>query len=138
MRSCRNKSGSGMPLLMIINFQLGIDCVSGQDQTSPQKSDNYLRSRGQDNNKKSPTNWEELRRHPSRQKATTPQSLHRLQWDASHLPPKLTFSFDDIHPSNTPIPRPIPLTNPNGIQIQSAVLPQYTFRNNTQTDRNMG
>jgi len=34
-------------------------------------------------------------------------------------------------PSNTPIPQLTPLTTPNGIQIQLAVLPQYTFR----TDR---
>jgi len=38
-------------------------------------------------------------------------------------------------PSNIPIPRPTPLTIPNGIRIQSAVLPQYTFRRDTQTDR---
>jgi len=31
-------------------------------------------------------------------------------------------------PSNTTIPRPTPLTIPNGIRIQSAMLPQYTFR----------
>jgi len=37
-------------------------------------------------------------------------------------------------PSNTPIFRPTPLTTPNGIRIQSAVLPQYTFRTHTQTD----
>ena len=36
-------------------------------------------------------------------------------------------------PLNTPIPRPTPLTAPNGIQIQSAVLPQYIFW--TATDR---
>jgi len=37
--------------------------------------------------------------------------------------------------SNTSIPRPTPLTTPNGIQIQSAVLPQYTLRTDRQTDR---
>jgi len=30
------------------------------------------------------------------------------------------------NPSDTPIHRPTPFTTPNGIQIQSAVLPQYT------------
>jgi len=35
--------------------------------------------------------------------------------------------------SNTPIPRPTPLTTPNCIRIQSAVLPQFTF-----ADRQMG
>jgi len=39
-----------------------------------------------------------------------------------------------IYPSNTPIPRPTPLTTPNGILIQSAVLPLYTFGTHTQTD----
>jgi len=36
--------------------------------------------------------------------------------------------------SNTPIPWPTPLTTPNGIWIQSAMLPQYTFWANRQTD----
>jgi len=38
-------------------------------------------------------------------------------------------------PSNTPIPRPTPLTIPNGIRIHSAVLPQYTFWTDRPTDR---
>jgi len=38
-------------------------------------------------------------------------------------------------PSNTPIPRPNPFTIPHGIQIQSAVLPQYTMWTNKQTDQ---
>ena len=38
-------------------------------------------------------------------------------------------------PSNTPIPRSIPLTISNGIRIQSAVLPQYTFQTDRLTDR---
>jgi len=44
-------------------------------------------------------------------------------------------------PCITPIPRPTPLTILNGIQIQSAILPQYTFQTewlkhtHTQTDR---
>ena len=37
-------------------------------------------------------------------------------------------------PSNTPIPRPTQLTTPNGIRIQSAILPQYTFRTDRLTD----
>jgi len=52
--------------------------------------------------------------------------------------PKLPVPFDDhhLHPMHQ-IPRPIPLTTPNGVRIQSAVLPQYTFRTDihTQTDR---
>ena len=44
--------------------------------------------------------------------------------------PKLPLSFDDLHPSNTP-------TTQNGIQIQSAVLSQYTLRADRQTDRHM-
>jgi len=54
---------------------------------------------------------------------------HWLQWDAPNSTPKL--SFDDnqprlIHPS---FDRPIP----NGIRIQSAILPQYTFRTDRPT-----
>jgi len=44
------------------------------------------------------------------------------------------FHFDDHHPSNIPIIRLTPLTIPNGIQIHSTVLPQYT-RVDRQRDR---
>jgi len=50
-------------------------------------------------------------------------------------PQKCPFSFDDDQLSNTPIPRPTPLTTPNGIRINSAVLPQYTFQTDRQTNR---
>ena len=53
-----------------------------------------------------------------------------------YLPSKLPFPLRlSPPPSYTPISRSTPLTTPNGIRIQSAVLPQYTFR--TQTDRQM-
>ena len=42
--------------------------------------------------------WEEPRRHPSRQKTTTPQSPRWLQWDASYLPPKLPFTLRQSPP----------------------------------------
>jgi len=45
--------------------------------------------------------------------------------------PKLPFPFDDLHP----ITRLTPITNPNGIQIQLAVLPQYTLWTDRPTDR---
>jgi len=38
-------------------------------------------------------------------------------------------------PSNTPVPRPTPLTSPNSIHIQSAVLPQYTIHTDRPADR---
>jgi len=38
-------------------------------------------------------------------------------------------------PSNTPIPRPTSLSTPNGFQIRSAILSQYTLRTERQTDR---
>jgi len=38
-------------------------------------------------------------------------------------------------PSNTPMPRPTPLTRVNGIRIQSAVLPQYPFRTDRHAHR---
>jgi len=42
---------------------------------------------------------------------------------------KTTYSPSTIATSsNTPIPRPTPLTIPNGIRIQSAILPQYIDR----------
>ena len=72
-------------------------------------------------------NLEEPRRHPSRQRITTPQSPH----SPSKLPIPLRRSSP---PSNTSIPRPTPLTTPNDIQIQSAVLSQYTLRGDRPTD----
>jgi len=39
---------------------------------------------------------------------------------------------------STPIPQPTPLTNPNGIQIQSAVLPKNNLQKGRQTDRQVG
>jgi len=57
---------------------------------------------------------------------TIQHSPHWLQWDAPNSPPKLPLGLRRSSPkSNTPIPSPTPLTTPNGIQIQSAVLPQY-------------
>jgi len=64
--------------------------------------------------------WEEPCRHPSHRES------YYLQRD---VPSPSTIST----PSTTPKPRPTPLTTPYGIQIQLAVLPQYTFR--TRTDR---
>jgi len=58
------------------------------------------------------------------------QSTHWLQWDASHLPQNCPFPFDDLHPSQL-----TPLTTPNGIQIQSTILPQYTLQTDRQTYR---
>jgi len=57
----------------------------------------------------------------------TQQIPHWLQWDAANSPPpKLPLSLRRSRPkSNTPIPSPTPLITPNGIRIQSAVLPQY-------------
>jgi len=50
--------------------------------------------------------------------------------------PKCAPSLRRSQPSsNAAIPQPTPLTNPNGIRIQSAILPQYTFRADRQTDR---
>jgi len=50
----------------------------------------------------------------------------------SKLP--VTFRRSPL-PSNTPILQPNALTTPNGIQIQSAVFPQFTHRTDRQTDR---
>jgi len=50
-------------------------------------------------------------------------------------PQNCPFPSTIFTPGNTPIHRLTPLTTPNGIQIQSAVLPQYTIRTDRQTDR---
>jgi len=73
------------------------------------------------NNKKSQSSiLEQPHRHPSHRES------HWLQWDALHLPPKLPLPLRwSPLPSNTPIPRPIPLTTPNGIHMQSAIFSQY-------------
>ena len=64
------------------------------------------------------------------------QSPHWLQWDIPNSPTILPFPHQRLPPpSNTPIPQPTPLTNPNGMRIQSAVLSQYTFQTHIQTDR---
>jgi len=50
--------------------------------------------------------------------------------------PKMSLPFRrSLLPPNTPIPRPTPLTIPNGIRIQLAVLPQYTFWGHRPIDR---
>jgi len=41
--------------------------------------------------------------------------------------------IDALHLSLDAVATSAPLNVPNGIQIQSAVLPQYTFRTNRQT-----
>jgi len=64
---------------------------------------------------------------------TTQRSPHWLQGTTQiHL--KTAHSPSTII-SNTPIPWPTPLNIPNGIQIQSAILPQYTFQTHTHTHR---
>ena len=79
--------------------------------------------------------WEELRRHLTWQRITTPQSPHWLQWDAPYLPQKTApFPSTISTSSNTPIPGLTPLTTPNGNQIQSVIFPRYTLR----THREMG
>jgi len=78
--------------------------------------------------------WEKPRRHPSRRRITMPQqSPHWLQWDAPHNSKTASSLRRSPPKSNTPIPSPTPLTTPNGIRIQSAVLPQLTV-----ADRQMG
>jgi len=66
----------------------------------------------------------------------TPQTSHWLQSDASHLPLKLPPPVDrSPNPTTCLIPGPIRPTIPNGVHIQSAVLPQYTGQTDTQTNR---
>jgi len=78
---------------------------------------------------------------------TTAQLLHALPHNYATKSPLVTMERPNFTsktvpslstittPSNTPIHRPTPLTTPNDIRIQSAVLPQYTLRNDRPTDR---
>ena len=52
----------------------------------------------------------------------------------SNSPPKLSLPLWRS-PPHLPIPRPAPLTIPSGIQIQLAVLPQYTSGHSHKTHR---
>ena len=77
-------------------------------------------------------------------RTTTQQRPHWLQWYTPNSPQNspLPSTITTHSPaSNTPIPPPTPLTILNGIWIQSAVLPQYTFwtdrQTHTHTDRQM-
>ena len=71
------------------------------------------------------------------------QSPHWLQWDASNSPKTAHNSPSTITaPSNTPIPRPTPLTTPNGIRVHpmshfaTVHFPDiHTHRPNRPTDR---
>jgi len=77
----------------------------------------------------------------------TAQSLNALPHNYTTKAPMVTMGRPNFTPktapspstittpSNPPIPRPTPFTNPNDIRIQSAVLPQYTLRTDRQTDR---
>jgi len=51
-------------------------------------------------------------------------------------PENCPFPSTIFTPSNIGLPIPqTPLTTPNGIQVQSAVLPQYTLRTDRPSDR---
>jgi len=88
------------------------------------------------------------RHHSLRQ--TTARLLHALPHNYATKAPLITmgrrkFTPETAHspstiitPSNTPITRLTPQTIPNGIQIQSAILTQYTFRTDRHTDWQMG
>jgi len=58
--------------------------------------------------------------------------------DAPNSPQNYPFPFNDDHPYLIHHPRPTPLTIPNGIRIQSAVLPQYTFWTDTRPTDGLG
>ena len=76
---------------------------------------------------------------------TNPITQPRISYIGTAMPRVLYVTLCWLSyspPSNTPIHRPTPLaipptplTTPNGIRIQSAVLPQYTFRTHRQTNR---
>ena len=65
--------------------------------------------------------------------ATSPQWLQECP---KFMPKTAPSHLMITTPSNTPIPQPTPLTIPNGIRIQSAVFPQYTFWTDRHTNTN--
>ena len=66
---------------------------------------------------------------------TSPQLCNKVPIGTPKIHPITAPSLRRSPPlSNTPVPWPIPLNIPNGIQIHSAVLPQYTFQTDRQTD----
>jgi len=65
------------------------------------------------------------------------QSPHLLQWDAPNSP-KTAPSLSMITPPLITHPSTDELTIPKGIQIQSAVLPQYTFWTDTSAHTHTG
>jgi len=62
---------------------------------------------------------------------TNPNDNNGYNWTPQIHPKTAPYASMITTPYNTSIHRPAPLIIPNGIRIQSAVLPQYTF----QTDR---
>jgi len=75
---------------------------------------------------------------PHLPRQTTARSLYALPHNDATKSPLVIMGRHKLTPqtapplrrsppkSNTPIPSPTPVTTPNGIQIQSAVLPQFT------------
>jgi len=109
------------------------------EKNSPQQ--NLLGHKKQNHNKQTTRNpkiiWEKPRRHSSRQRITTSQSPRWLQRNAQHISllQNCLFPFNDLHPIKYINPSTDPLTTPNGIQIQSTVFPQFTYRTDRQTDK---
>jgi len=65
--------------------------------------------------------------HPTHHAKRQPNRYTHFHTTTQQSPPKLPLPLRRSPPkSNTPIPSPTPLTTPNGIRIQSAVLPQFT------------
>ena len=63
------------------------------------------------------------------------QSPHYISYNGTPQIHPPNFPRRSRPPSNTPIPRPTPLTFPNSIRIHSAVSPQYTLRTDKPIDR---
>jgi len=81
--------------------------------------------------------WEQSCRHSHTENNYATKSPSVTMGCPTFTPKTAHFYSMISTPSYTPIPRLTPLTTPNGIQIQSAICPQYTLQTDThrQTDR---
>jgi len=109
----------------------------GQWGTKPQKPTLSVEEQEFPSSTSMPGPTHSPRRTTDRSVHTLPHNyatkLHWLQWDAPNSPIKLPF--DDHHTHQHTHPSTDPTHHPNGIRIQWAVLPQYSFRTDRQTDR---
>ena len=105
-QNAENHARNSLFPLRHVDFHLTHECL-GPPHSSRQTTARSLYALSHNDATKSPLVTIGRRKFTPMQTAPSPSTITR--------PPK----------SNTPIPSPTPLTTPNGIRIQSAILPQY-------------